>query len=85
MRSGLGHRIVCYMVMDILEEHSGSIFTWHLKMEAICSDGKSRHPPIKAHGLITRKTRVSKFSTILCTFFFGGGRGGGVRQGRRLR
>ena len=40
MQSGLGHRIVWYMVMNVLEEHSGSVFTVHLKMEAVCCDRK---------------------------------------------
>jgi hypothetical protein len=36
MRSGLGHRVVWYMVMNLLEEHSGSVFTGGGKMEAVC-------------------------------------------------
>jgi hypothetical protein len=27
MRSGLGHRVFWYMVMNVLEKHSGSVFT----------------------------------------------------------
>jgi hypothetical protein len=27
MQSGLGHRVVWYMVMNVLEEHSGSVST----------------------------------------------------------
>jgi hypothetical protein len=38
MQSGLGHRIVWYMVMNVLEEHSGSIFTGCQNMEAVCPD-----------------------------------------------
>jgi hypothetical protein len=32
MRSGLGHRVVWYMVMDVLEEHVVSVFTCVQKM-----------------------------------------------------
>jgi hypothetical protein len=38
MQSGLGHRVVWYMVMNVLEEHFGSVFTASLKMEAVCPD-----------------------------------------------
>jgi hypothetical protein len=37
MLSGLGHRVVWYMVMNVLEEHSGSVFTGS-RMEAVCPD-----------------------------------------------
>jgi hypothetical protein len=30
--------MVWYMVMNVLEEHAGSLFTGHLKMEAVYSD-----------------------------------------------
>jgi hypothetical protein len=36
MRSGLGHHAVWYMVMNVLEEHSGSVFTGSWKMDAGC-------------------------------------------------
>jgi len=35
MRSGLGHRIIWYMVISILEVHPESMFTGHLKMEVV--------------------------------------------------
>jgi hypothetical protein len=38
MRSGLGLRVVWYMFMNVLEEHSGSVFTGSRKMEAVCPD-----------------------------------------------
>jgi len=38
MQSGFGHRVVWYMVMNVLEEHSVSIFTGHQKMEAVFPD-----------------------------------------------
>jgi hypothetical protein len=38
MRSGLCHRIVSYVVMNVLVEHSGSVFTGRRKMEAVCTD-----------------------------------------------
>ena len=38
MWSGFGHRIVWYMVMNVLEEHSVSIFTGHQEMEAVFPD-----------------------------------------------
>jgi hypothetical protein len=38
MRSGLGHRVVCYMVVNVLEEHSGSVFTGSQKLEAVRPD-----------------------------------------------
>jgi hypothetical protein len=38
MRCGLGHRVVWYMVMNVLEEHSGSVFACTLTMEAVCLD-----------------------------------------------
>jgi hypothetical protein len=38
INSGLGHRIVSHMVMNVLEEHSNCIFTSHQKMEAVCPD-----------------------------------------------
>jgi hypothetical protein len=31
----LGHRVVWYMVMNVLEEYSGSVFTGNQKMEAV--------------------------------------------------
>jgi hypothetical protein len=34
----LRHRVVWYMGMNVLEEHSGSVFTSSLKMEAVCPD-----------------------------------------------
>jgi hypothetical protein len=36
MQSGLGHRVVWYMVMNVLEENCGSVFTGGQQMEAIC-------------------------------------------------
>jgi hypothetical protein len=50
MRPGLGHRVVWYMGMNILAEYSWSIITTHLKVETVCSDGKSRYPPCRLHG-----------------------------------
>jgi len=44
MRSRLGHRIVWYMVMNVLEEHSGSIFTGRRRMEIVYPDVKSSVP-----------------------------------------
>jgi hypothetical protein len=38
MLSGLGHRVVWYKVMNVLEEHSGSLFTGSWKMAAVCPD-----------------------------------------------
>jgi hypothetical protein len=38
MRPGLGHRVVWYMVMNVLEEHSGSVFTGSRKTEAVYPD-----------------------------------------------
>jgi hypothetical protein len=38
MQSGLGHRVVSYMVMNVLEEQSGSVFTGCRKMEAVCPE-----------------------------------------------
>jgi hypothetical protein len=38
MRSGLGHHVLWYMAMNVLEEHSGSVFTGSMKMEAACPD-----------------------------------------------
>jgi hypothetical protein len=38
MRSGFGHRIVWYMVMDVLEEHLESVFTGCQEMEAVFPD-----------------------------------------------
>jgi hypothetical protein len=38
MRSGLGQRIVWYIVMNVFEEHSGCVFTGSRKMEAVCPD-----------------------------------------------
>jgi hypothetical protein len=38
MRSRLGHRVVWYMVMNVLEEHSVSVFTGSQNMEALCLD-----------------------------------------------
>jgi hypothetical protein len=38
MWSGLGHRVVWYMVMNVLEEHSGCAFTRSQKMGAVCLD-----------------------------------------------
>ena len=38
MQSGLGHHVDQYVVMNVLEEHSGSIFTGHQQMEAVCPD-----------------------------------------------
>jgi hypothetical protein len=38
MWTGLGHRVVWYMFMNVLEEHSLSIFTGSQKMEAVCPD-----------------------------------------------
>jgi hypothetical protein len=46
MRSGLGHRIVRYMVMNVLVKHSGSVFTGHQKMDVGCPDQNlGIHPP----------------------------------------
>jgi hypothetical protein len=38
MRSGLGHHVVWYMFMNVVEEHYGSVFTGSCKMEALSSD-----------------------------------------------
>jgi hypothetical protein len=38
MCSGLGHRIVWYLVMNVLEKHSNCIFTGHQKMETVGPD-----------------------------------------------
>jgi hypothetical protein len=38
MQSGLGHLVVYYMVMNVLEEHSGSVFTGSRKIESVCPD-----------------------------------------------
>ena len=38
MRSGLGHCVVCYMFMDVLEVHLGPVFTGCQKMEALCPE-----------------------------------------------
>jgi hypothetical protein len=38
MQTGLGHCVVWYMVMNILEEHSGLVFRGSGKMEAVCPD-----------------------------------------------
>jgi hypothetical protein len=38
MQSGFGHRVVWYMVMNVLEEHSGPVFTCYQKMEAVFPD-----------------------------------------------
>jgi hypothetical protein len=38
MQSGLGHHVVRYVVMNVLEEHSGSVFTGSQMMEAVCPD-----------------------------------------------
>jgi hypothetical protein len=38
MRSGLGHHVVWYMVINAFEEHSRSVFTGSQKMEAVCPD-----------------------------------------------
>ena len=38
MQSGFGHCIVWYIVMNVLEEHSGSIFAGHQEMEAAFPD-----------------------------------------------
>jgi hypothetical protein len=40
MWSGLGYRVVWYMVMNILEAHSGSVFTGSRKKGAVCPDQK---------------------------------------------
>jgi hypothetical protein len=34
----LEHRVVWYVVMNVLEEHSGSVFTGSRKMEPVCSN-----------------------------------------------
>jgi hypothetical protein len=36
MRSGLGHHVDWYMGVNVLEEHSGSVFKGSWKMEVIC-------------------------------------------------
>jgi hypothetical protein len=36
VRAGLGCHVVWYMVMNVLEEHSGSVSTGSQKMEAVC-------------------------------------------------
>jgi hypothetical protein len=38
MWSGLEHHVGWYMVMNVLEECSGSVFTGSRKMEAVCRD-----------------------------------------------
>jgi hypothetical protein len=38
MQSGLGHRVVWYVVVNVLEELSGSVFTGSWKKEAVCPD-----------------------------------------------
>jgi hypothetical protein len=38
MQSGLGHRVVWDVVMNVLEDHSGFVFTGSRKMEAVCPD-----------------------------------------------
>jgi len=44
MQSELGHRPVFYLVMDVLKEHLGSVFTGCQKMEAVCPDWNHRTP-----------------------------------------
>jgi len=51
MRSGLGHRAVWYMFMDVLEEQFGSILKDHQKMEAVCTEWP-RYRTIRLHGSI---------------------------------
>jgi hypothetical protein len=40
------YRVVWYIVMNVLEEHSGSVFTGSQKMEAVCPDRNpgTHHP-----------------------------------------
>jgi hypothetical protein len=38
MQSDLGVHVACYMGMNVVEEHSGSVFAGAWKMEAICAD-----------------------------------------------
>jgi hypothetical protein len=38
MQSGLGHRAVWYMAVNVLQVHSGHVFTDSRKMEAVCPD-----------------------------------------------
>jgi hypothetical protein len=38
MQSGLGHHAAWYMVLNVLEKHSGSVFTDGQKIEAVCPD-----------------------------------------------
>jgi len=38
MWSGFGHHVVWYLVMNVLEEHSGSLFTGCKKMDAVFPD-----------------------------------------------
>jgi hypothetical protein len=38
MRSELGPPVVWYMVMNVLEEHSGCVFTGSRKLEVVCPD-----------------------------------------------
>jgi hypothetical protein len=42
MQSGLGHLVVWYMVMNVLKEYPGSVFTDSQKMEAVCLDWNLR-------------------------------------------
>jgi hypothetical protein len=53
------------VVMIILEEHSGSIYIGHQKIQAVCPDLKPWYPPIGLRGLITQNTIILNIN-ILC-------------------
>ena len=65
INSGLGYRIVSYMVMNVLEEHSNCIFTGHQKMEAVGPD-----QILCAHNQTTRYHNSKGYNFDSSFFFF---------------
>jgi hypothetical protein len=66
MCCGSGHCIFWYMVMNVLEEFSGLLFTAHWKMEAVCDDGKPQYPPVRLYSPITHN--ILHFPCIIPLF-----------------
>jgi hypothetical protein len=68
MQSGLGHRVVWYMVMNILEEHSRPVFI-------LSQDGhhiswlESWYLQVRMHSPITQSTRILTLNILDFPFF----------------
>jgi len=66
---GGGTHFSLVLITNVLELHSESTFSGHLKTQAVCPDENPLYLLIRLHDPISRKTKISKHSMILRAFF----------------